>query len=186
MNFCHVRPRLHLKVTAKTESFSSGASWIKPRPFADLRILAVRSDEPIVGQSFLRSCHSRCIDFRDARTPAELYTLLGCVLHEKLMQFYSTYRQARRAREIRARRMFLVRKPDSFKRKTALLRQGDAERAQSRNTLGQDAFSAGLVDRRISGIENNGTQSLAACRDRSNDPRRSRSDHNDRTLPSHD
>ena len=85
VNFSHVRPWPHLKVAAKTESFPSGDPRIEPSPFADLRILAIRADEPTVGKSFLCRRHSLRIDLCHSRSPAEFHARLDCVVDKQLM-----------------------------------------------------------------------------------------------------
>ena len=56
---------------------------------------------------------------------------------------------------------------------------------ESGNTLGQDALSAGLVDRGNSGIQNRYLQVEPARRDRRDDARGSRSDNDDLALFRH-
>src|ERR1700674_1940854 len=155
MNFSLVRPWPHLKVTAKAESFSSDDPRIKPRPFSDLRILAIRADEPPVGKFLFGRRHRLLIDLHRSRSPAEFHTRLDCVVDKQLMQLYAAHRKARCARKFRPCGMFLVHKPDSTECKGVFRRQADAEHSEGSNTLGQNALSAGLVDRGRSGIQNN-------------------------------
>ena len=145
-------------MTAKTESFSSDTPRIEPRPFADLRILAVRADQPTVGKSFLRSRHSLCIDLRDARAPAELHARFDCVVHEQLMQFYAAHGIARRARKIRARGMFL-------RPQTEFLEMESAFRAERkcRALLGQQRPGAGCPLRRACRSEDFGHPEQWRC-----------------------
>ena len=81
--------------------------------------------------------------------------------------------------------MFPVHKPDSTERKSVFRRNGYPEPSQCGNTLGQDALSAGLVDRGYPGIQNSYLQVESAGRDRRDDARRSRSDNDDLTSFSH-
>ena len=69
MNFSHVRPWPHLKVAAKTESFPSGDPRIESSPFADLRILAIRADEPPVGKLLFRDVLTNSFSISITRAP---------------------------------------------------------------------------------------------------------------------
>lgn len=185
VNFNCVRPRPYFKVTAKTESLSSGYARIESCPFADQRILAIRADEPAVGNSFFCRRHSLRIELPCLRPPAEFHSRFGCMVEEQLMQFYAAYGKARRARKIRAYGMFPIHKPDSAERKGAFRRKGYAEPAQSGNPLRQDALSAGLVYWGYACIQNRYLQIKPARGNRRNDARRSRSDNDDLTLSRH-
>src|SRR4029077_5030457 len=129
MNLRHVRPRLHLKVVAKAESFPWGDARIKPRPFADPRILAIGADKPAIGKLLFRSPHKFFLDFHYARAPAALHARLAGVVDEMLMQLYTPHGIGQSARKFRPRGMFRVHKPDSQEWKGAFRRQGDAERS---------------------------------------------------------
>src|ERR1700674_70072 len=157
MNFSLVRPWPHLKVTAKAESFSSDDPRIKPSPFADLRILAIRADEPTVGKFLFGRRHRLLIDLHRSRSPAKFHTRLDCVVDKQLMQLYAAHRKARCARKIRACGMFLVHKPDSTECKGVFRWQADAEHPAASNTVGQEPRPAELVNRGRSGTKTNGS-----------------------------
>ena len=154
MNFSHVRPWLQLKMAAKTESFLCDEARIKPSPFADLRILAIRSDKPPIGKFLLCSRHSLTINLLHSRAPVELHSRPGRVVEEMLVQLCPAHRKARSASEIRSRGMFLVHKTDSPEWKGAFWRQRDAQRFQGGDAPGQNALAAGLVDRGRPAIQN--------------------------------
>jgi hypothetical protein len=81
--------------------------------------------------------------------------------------------------------MFPIHKPDSAELKGAFRREGNAEPSESGDTLGQDALSAGLVDRWNPGVQNRNLQVESARRDRRDDARWSRSDNDDLASFSH-
>ena len=104
------------------------------------------------------------------------------MIDEHLMQFHAAYRDPGRARKIRAGRMFGVHELDSPEWKGIFGRQRDAKHFESGDTVGQDAFSAGFVDRRHASIHYGRLQTLSAGGNRRNDSRWPRSDNEDFTL----
>src|SRR5260370_17148644 len=62
----------------------------------------------------------------------------------------------------------------------------DTEIVQGGNSLRQQSLSARLINRRSSGVDNNGTKSSLICRDRCGDPRRPRSNDDDVGVRSHE
>ena len=55
----------------------------------------------------------------------------------------------------------------------------DSKIAQRGNSLRQEAFAAGFINRRSPGVENNGSKSSLICRDRRGDSRRPSSNDDD-------